>query len=640
MRAWWGAASTRRRRRARESAPHGGHSVWWLLLDELREGGREALHPAKLAAAAVVATGTVLAFGPFTPGLTLPREVRMALAIALGLAAAAVAHVLLRARPGADPARRGPRLVLAAIALLLTGTVVTGYVLAAVTGSTEAPATDALTAGLAVDQPLLIGAALLTAGVLAAGLGVRLRVPGSLLFLGLGMLIGDDGLDWISLSDPVLVQSLGVIALVVILFEGGLTTDVSQLRRGAAPGVLLATVGVVLTAGVTALGAIWLLDVPARVAWLVGAIVASTDAAAVFDLLRRAPLSERLAPVLKVESGANDPVAVLLTIGLLEAWGPPTSTLAWLAFGALQLVGGAAVGGAVGWTGARLLHRAGLGAPGLYPILALGLAGLSYGVAAAVGASGFLAAYLTGIVLAAEAPRWRTSLRTFHTALAGGVEVGLFLLLGLLVLPSQLVSVALTALGVTIILILVARPLASAVSLLPLGYAPREIAAVSWLGMRGAVPIVLATFAVSAGIDEASLIFNVVFFIVVVAALVQGTTAGPIIRALDVAAPTSSGEVITAVLPLDDSDIDVLELHLAAGSPLIGQELRTLATPADVLVVAVVRGDDVVLPQGTTRLCADDVLIVTPSDPEHGVEAVTRWADQPPSRRVGAHARA
>lgn len=610
--------------------------MWWLLLDEARVAGRQALHPAKLSAAVVVAAVTILAFGPLTPGLTLPREARMALAIALGLAAAAVAHVLLRARPNADPARRGPRLVLAAVALLVTASVVTGYVLAAVTGSTRPTATDALSAGLAVDRTLLVGAALLTAGVLAAAVGLRLRVPGSLVFLGLGMMIGDDGLDWISLSDPVLVQSLGVTALVIILFEGGLTTDASHLRRGAAPGVLLATVGVALTAGVTALGAIWLLDVPGRVAWLVGAIVASTDAAAVFDLLRRAPLSERLASVLKVESGANDPVAVLLTVGLLQTWGPPSSTLAWLAFGALQLVGGAAVGGAVGWIGARLLRRAQLGAPGLYPVLALGLAGLSYGLAAAVGASGFLATYIAGIVLAAEAPRRRTSLRAFHTALAGGVEVGLFLLLGLQVFPSQLAAIALTALGVACVLIVLARPLASAVSLLPLGYTSREIGAVSWLGMRGAAPIVLATFAASAGIAEASLIFHVVFFVVVVSALVQGTTAGRVISALDVAAPEAPGEVVAAALPVDGSDIDVLELRLTAASPLVGQELRSLATPTDVLIVAIVRGEQVLLPRGTTRLCADDVLVVTTSDPELGVSTVTRWAGQPPARRTGA----
>jgi cell volume regulation protein A len=607
--------------------------VGWLLLDELRTGGREALHPAKLSAAVVVAVVTILAFGPFTPGLTLSRGVRLALASALALAAAALAHVLLRSRPGADPARTGVRLVLAAVGLLVTGVVVTGYVLDAVTGSTQAPSSDALVAGLAVDRTLLLGAALLTAGVLAAAVGDRLRVPGSLIFLGLGMVIGDDGLDWVSLSDPVLVQSLGVTALVVILFEGGLTTDVGQLRRGAAPGVLLATVGVALTAGVTALGIIWLLDLPARTAWLIGAIVASTDAAAVFDLLRRAPLSERLAAVLKVESGANDPVAVLLTVGLLQAWGSPTSTTAWVAFGALQLAGGAAVGGALGWSGAQLLRRVRLGAPGLYPVLALGLAGLSYGLAVAVGASGFLATYVAGIVLAAEAPRHRTSVRAFHTALAGGVEVGLFLLLGLQVFPAELPRIAGTALAVAAILIVAARPLASAVSLLPLGYTPREITAVSWLGMRGAAPIVLATFAASAGIAGARTIFDLVFFVVVVSAVVQGTTAGRVIRALDLAAPDATGDVIAAALALDGSDIDVLELRLTAGSPLLDHELRTLATPADVLIVAVIRGEDVLLPRGTTRLCANDLLVVTTSDPVHGVNTVARWAGQLPAHR-------
>jgi cell volume regulation protein A len=223
--------------------------------------------------------------------------------------------------------------------------------------------------------------------------------------------------------------------------------------------------------------------------------------------------------------------------------------------------------------------------------------------------------------------------RAFHAALAGGVEVGLFLLLGLLVFPAELPRIAGTALAVAAILIVVARPLASAVSLLPLGYTPREITAVSWLGMRGAAPIVLATFAASAGIAGARTIFDLVFFVVVVSAVVQGTTAGRVIRALDLAAPDATGDVIAAALPLAGSDIDVLELRLLAGSPLLGHELRTLATPADVLIVAVIRGEDVLLPRGTTRLCADDLLVVTTSDPEHGVSTVTQWAGQRPAHR-------
>jgi cell volume regulation protein A len=334
-------------------------------------------------------------------------------------------------------------------------------------GSTDPAASEALHVGLAVDEPLLIGAALLTGSVLASALGARLSVPGALLFLGLGMIIGEDGLGWISLTDTGSVQSLAVCALLIILFEGGLTTDMEQVRRGAAPGLILATLGVAITAGVTALGATWLLDAPSNIAWLVGATVASTDAAAVFALLRRVRLPERLASVLKVESGTNDPVGVLLTVGLLASWGAPASATAWLMFGAMQLIGGAAIGVAFGWLGARLMRRIQLGGGGMYPVLALALAGVTYGVAVAVGASGFLAVYVAGIVLAAEVPRRRRALRNFHEALANGAEVGLFLILGQLVSPSQLIAVAPVALAVVAVMTLIGRPVACAVGLAP-----------------------------------------------------------------------------------------------------------------------------------------------------------------------------
>jgi cell volume regulation protein A len=602
--------------------------LWRLIAGELAWGLRQALHPVKLGVALIVTAVVVAALGPLTPGLVLTQGWRLAVAAGLGVAAAALAHTLLsRGASGqADERRLAVRRLLGAVALLLSGTVVLAYLLASVTGSTDPAAQEALDAALRVDGPLLVGAALLMAGVLAAALGARLRIPGSLLFLAIGMLIGDDGLDWVSLSDPELVQSLGVVALVVILFEGGLTTDVRQLRRGAAPGLALATVGVAVTAGVTALGAVWLLDLPSRVAWLVGAIVASTDAAAVFDLLRRAPLPERLAAVLKVESGANDPVAVLLTVGLLSAWGPPATTTAWIAFGALQLVGGAALGGAGGWLAAVVLRRVELGAAGLYPVLALAAAGVTYGLAVAVGASGFLAVYVAGIVLAADVPRRRAALRTFHTALATGTEVGLFLLLGLLVFPSQLPSVALTALGVAVLLILVGRPLACAVTLAPMGFSARGIGVVAWLGMRGAVPIVLATFAASAAVPEADLIFDVVFFVVLTSALVQGLTAVPVITASGLTAERGAADVVAAAMPLEGTGLDVVEVVVPEGSPLAGSLLRDVPAPDGSLVAAVVRDDDVVIPRGGTRIRPGDLLVVTTVDRDAGIADLSDWA--------------
>jgi cell volume regulation protein A len=593
---------------------------------------RQSVRRGKLAAAIVVAVASIAAFGPLTPGLVLSQGWRLAVGLVLGMVAAVIAHGLLqrssRREHDGDPLP-ALRAALAATVLLVTGTIALAYLLAAVTGgSTDPTASEALHVGLAVDEPLLIGAALLTGGVLAAALGTRLSVPGALLFLGLGMIIGEDGLGWLSLTDTGSVQSLAVCALLIILFEGGLTTDMEQVRRGAAPGLILATLGVAITAGVTALGATWLLDAPNNIAWLVGATVASTDAAAVFALLRRVRLPERLASVLKVESGANDPVGVLLTVGLLASWGTPASTTAWLMFGAMQLIGGAAIGVAVGWLGARLMRQIRLGGGGMYPVLALALAGLTYGVAVAVGASGFLAVYVAGIVLAAEVPRRRRALRNFHEALANGAEVGLFLILGQLVSPSQLIAVAPVALAVVAVMTLIGRPLACAVGLAPLGFSAREITAVSWLGLRGAVPIVLATFALSAGIADADTVFNVVFFIVLVSALIQGTTAIPVIMRLGLDATHSSADAVTDALPIEGSGIDMVEVVVREDSALVGQLLREAPAPESALVVAVARGKHVLLPRGDTRICPGDLLVVTTNDQEHGIHRIEEWASR------------
>jgi cell volume regulation protein A len=628
MRPWWNSLLTAARSKGR--AARGYEPLRRLIAGELGWVLRRSVRRGKLAVAIAVAIATLAAFGPLTPGLVLSEAWRLGLAVVLGMVAAVLAHGLLQRSQGqyrTDDPRPALRAVLAGSALLVTGAIALSYLLAAVTGgSTDPASTEALNAGLPVDRPLLIGAALLAGGVLAAALGARLSLPGALLFLGLGMVIGEDGLGWITLTDTGLVQSLAVCALVIILFEGGLTTDMEQLRRGAAPGLTLATVGVAITAGVTALGAIWLLDAPSNVAWLVGATVASTDAAAVFGLLRHAPLPERLAAILKVESGANDPVAVLLTVGLLASWGTPATTNAWLVFGAVQLIGGAAVGLTVGFLGARLLRRVRLGTAGLYPMLALALAGITYGAAVAVGASGFLAVYVAGIVLAAEVPRRRRALLSFHEALANGAEVGMFLLLGQLVSPSQLVAVAPTALAVVAVMTLIGRPLACAVGLAPMGYSAREIAVVSWLGLRGAVPIVLATFAFSAGIENAGTVFAVVFFIVLTSALVQGTTAIPLIQRLELQTAHSPADVITDAIPIEGTGIDMLEVLLHEDSALVGRLLRDAPAPDGVLVTAVARGEQILVPRGDTRLCPGDLLVVTTTDLADGIRRVEEWA--------------
>lgn len=634
MHGFWGSLIRRGLRRGDDSAlPRGAPTLTSLLKGEIAWAAREAIHPVKMLTAALVVVGVGVALGPTTPGPVLGAGWRLAVAVLLGLVALATAHALLQKRETADRDDEGLgalRVVLAATAVLIVGTLVVAYMLAVIAGSEAAPEANVLEVSLRVDGPLLGGAALLVAGILIAGVGNRLGIPGAVLFLGLGMVIGDDGFGWIRLDDPGLVQSLAVVALVVILFDGGLATDADRLRRGLIPGLALGTVGVAVTAGVTALGAMWLLDAPSRLAWLTGAIVASTDAAAVLPLLRRVKVPDRVADALRMESGVNDPVAVLLTVGLLSSWDTPSTGSAWIGFGALQLIGAMAVGTAIGWLGAALLRRVDLGSGGLYPVLALGVAGTAYGAAVAVGASGFLAVFLAGFVVAAETPRRRRAVRLFSGALAAGVEVGLFLLLGLLVFPSDLPAVAGTALAIAAILVFVARPLAVWLSLTWFGVSGREMAAVSWLGLRGAVPIVLATLAFSSGLPEAQTVFNVVFFVVLTSALVQGLTAAPLIARLGLRSDAAPGG-LKDVMPLEESGVDVMEVVLGVHSPLANRLLQDTDPPANVLVAALMRDGRVVVPRGGTRLLAGDLMVVTTTDQAKGFATVAAWVEGTPT---------
>ncbi len=484
---------------------------------------------------------------------------------------------------------------------------------------------------LGVDVVVLAVAVLLFGAVLTAAVaakpGSSFRVPGALLFLGIGMLVGDDGLGLINIDDAVLVRDLGVVALLLILFEGGLTTKPTDLRLAAVPGVLLATLGVVITAGVTGLGIWLLLDVEPITAALLGAVVASTDAAAVFSMMRTTPLPRKVSAVLRIESGANDPIAVMLTVGFLATLeGGAVGPGDWAVFALVQLLGGLVVGGAIGGTGAWLLRRVELGVEGLYPVLALAIGGVAYGLAAQVGASGFVAIYLAGLLIGGLVPRHRRSVLGFHEAMANAAEVGLFLLLGLLVFPSRLPAVAVPALAVAGVLILVARPAAVALCSIGSRMPLREQAVVSWAGLRGAVPIVLATFPFTAGITGGELIFDVVFFVVLVSVLVQGTTLLPLVGRLGVETTQPAWAPVAAALPLDRIDVDLVELFVTEDLAIAGKELREVPELDRALVAAIVRGPRVLIPKGDTRLLAGDVLLLTSQRESDVVARVTAWA--------------
>ncbi len=502
---------------------------------------------------------------------------------------------------------------------------------------------------LGVDPLILLASALLLGAVLTAAFaakpGSRFRVPGALLFLVIGMVVGDDGLGLVSLADTDLVRDLGIVALLVILFEGGLTTKTTDLRLAALPGLALATVGVVLTAGLTGVGTWLLLDVDLATGLLVGAVIASTDAAAVFSMMRTTPMPRRVSAVVRIESGANDPIAVMLTVGLLTTFtDQPAGVLDWAQFAAVQLGGGLLLGALVGGAGVWLLRRVDLGAVGLYPVLAAAIAGVAYGSAALLGASGFVAVYLAGFLIGAYVPRHRRAILGFHEAIANASEIGLFLLLGLLVFPSRLPAVFLPAMAVAGILILLARPAAVWTCTLFSGLKWRERTVISWAGLRGAVPIVLATFPLTAGVPGSATLFDVVFFVVLVSVLLQGTTLLPLVRRLGLEETRPAWAPVAEALPLDDVDVDLIELNVTADLAIVDRTLRDIGPPGVGRVVAVVRDERVLVPTGATRLLAGDLLLLTcVRERDRDVAAsVTAWArgePQPGSRGGDPHGR-
>lgn len=379
----------------------------------------------------------------------------------------------------------------------------------------------------------------------------RVGVPVFLAFLGLGMLAGSDGIGGIAFEDYGFAFRLGTVALVLILFDGGLNTPVGSLRQGLAPAGVLATAGVAGTAAVVASGARWL-GFPWPQAFLLGAVVSSTDAAAVFSVLRGSGLrlNRRVGTTLELESGLNDPMAVILTTELAVgvAGGHPVGWGLLLEV-ALQLAVGAAFGLAAGFGGRTLLRWSRLPAAGLYPVLSLAVAALAFGLPTLLSGSGFLAVYLAGIVLGSGRIPHRASLGQFHDAAAWCGQVTMFVMLGLLVFPSHLPGVFGEGLALALLLAFVARPAVVILCLLPFGFTLREAIFVGWVGLRGAVPIILAIFPVLQGIAGAERLFDVVFFVVVVGALVPGGTVAWLGRRLGLAAEAPGAEPAARLRP-------------------------------------------------------------------------------------------
>lgn len=467
---------------------------------------------------------------------------------------------------------------------------------------------------------LLVGAAVLLLGIVATQLAARLGLPSLLLFLGLGLALGEDGLG-IRFDDAQLAQNLGTAALAVILVEGGLSTRWQDIRARVVPAAVLSTVGVGVSCVVTAVGAHLLVGLGWQASFLAGAIVSSTDAAAVFSVLRVVPLPRRVAGLLEGESGFNDAPSVVLVLVLSQT--PLHVTAVGLLAGlAYELAVGAAIGLLLGWLGARALPRMALPASGLYPVAIIGIGAVSFAAAGAVHASGFAAAYLAALVLGNAGLPHRAATRSFAEGLGWLAQIGLFVLLGLLVTPRNLPAQVLPAIAIGVVLLLVARPVSAAVSLTPFRVPLRDQVFVSWAGLRGAVPIVLATFPVVSGAHDGRRLLEIVFVLVVLFTLIQGPSLRPVAGALGLVPREIAREIPVESAPLDVLDAELLTMSIPAGSRLHGVSVVELRLPEPSVITLIIRDGRTFVPDADTTLrAADEMLIVT----TRSMREATEW---------------
>ncbi|MCP8709901.1 potassium/proton antiporter [Streptomyces sp. AC04842] len=475
---------------------------------------------------------------------------------------------------------------------------------------------------------LLIAGTVLLASIAAARTAHRVGLPSLLLFLAVGIVAGEDGLG-LAFDDVQLAQALGTAALAVILVEGGLTTQWSDVRRLVAPAGVLATVGVFLSVLVTASGAHWLLGLDWNVALLLGAIVSSTDSAAVFSVLRALPLPRKLTGLVEAESGFNDAPTIILvlvfstTTSDVPAVGPLFGNLLF------QLAVGGALGVLIGLLGSVALRHIALPATGLYPLATVGFGITAFAAAGATGASGIIAAYLSGLVLGNSKLPHRAATRSFAEGAGWLAQIGLFVMLGLLVDPSELSDAILPALVVGLVLLLVARPLSVLLCLIPFRIPWRQQAFISWAGLRGAVPIVLTTFPVVEDVPHAREILNIVFVLVALFTLLQGPTLPAVARRLGLVRTDALREIQVETAPLDVLEADLLTVTVPEGSQLHGVAVFELRLPPPTVVTLIVRDGTTLVPDRDTVLRAGDelLLIATPDtrdDAERRLRAIGR----------------
>jgi len=496
--------------------------------------------------------------------------------------------------------------------------------------------------GFALDDltlALLVGSVVLVVAVAAVRLSVRSGLPSLLIYLGIGLILGEAGFG-IQYENQQLTQVLGYSALVLILIEGGITTRWSGIRRSVGPAVVLATVGVAVSVLVVGVAAHVLIGWTWQVAFLVAAVLASTDAAAVFSVLRRVPLPRQISGVLEAESGFNDAPVVLLVTAIATGLAPGETAGPWWQVGVvavLELAGGAVVGLAIGWGGARLLRLVASTSSALFAIGVVSVAVLAYALSASLHTSGFLACYLAALVLGNLRLPHRPAVVGFATAIGWLAQIGLFVLLGLLASPGEFVDVLVPALVVGAALLLLGRPLSVLVSCLPFGMTWRTQAFLSWAGLRGAVPVVLATVPATVGTPGVSWLFDLVFVLVVIFTLVQAPALPWVARRLGISTAHHRVDLNVETTPLDELGAELLEIDIGPGSRIAGVRVFELRLPLGANVALVVREGASFVPRDNDVLRhGDQLLVVAPSSVRetterrlHAVSRGGRLADWP-----------